>query len=41
MSMASGGFTAEGLDEQTLPAARHDLVTLRRRGAGTDRLANA
>jgi biotin synthase len=31
----------EGLDEQTLPAARHDLVALRRRGAGTDLPSNA
>jgi hypothetical protein len=29
------GFTIEGVDEQTLPAARHDLVAIRRRGAGT------
>jgi biotin synthase len=39
--IADAGFTIEGLDEQTLPAARHDLVTLRRRGAGTDLPANA
>jgi biotin synthase len=29
------GFTIEGVDEQTLPPARHDLVAIRRRGAGT------
>jgi biotin synthase len=39
--IADAGFTIEGLDEQTLPDARHDLVALRRRGAGTDRPANA
>jgi biotin synthase len=38
--IADAGFTIEGLDEQTLPAARHDLVALRRRGAGTDLPAN-
>nr|WP_238331921.1 hypothetical protein [Kribbella jejuensis] len=32
--IADGGFTVEGVEEQTLPAARHDLVTIRRRGAG-------
>jgi len=30
----------EGAAEQTLPQARHDLVTLRRRGAGTEQPAN-
>ncbi|GAA4491964.1 biotin synthase BioB [Actinoallomurus oryzae] len=39
--IADAGFTVEGLDEQTLPAARHDLVALRRRGAGTDLPSNA
>lgn len=39
--IADAGFTVEGVDEQTLPRARHDLVTLRRRGTGTDRPANA
>jgi biotin synthase len=39
--IADAGFTIEGLDEQTLPAARHDLVALRRRGAGTDLPSNA
>jgi biotin synthase len=29
------GFAIEGVDEQTLPPARHDLVAIRRRGAGT------
>lgn len=35
------GFIIEGSDEQTLPDARHDMVALRRRGAGTDQPANA
>ena len=39
--IADAGFTIEGLDEPTLPARRLDLVALRRRGAGTDRPANA
>jgi biotin synthase len=39
--IADAGFTVEGVDEQTLPAARHDLVAIRRRGAGTDLPANA
>jgi biotin synthase len=34
--IADAGFVVEGTDERTLPDARHDLVTLRRRGAGTD-----
>jgi len=38
---ADAGFTVEGLEEQSLPDARHDLVVLRRRGAGTDLPANA
>jgi biotin synthase len=33
--LADAGFTIEGVDERTLPSARHDLVALRRRGAGT------
>jgi biotin synthase len=33
--IADAGFVVEGTDERTLPDARHDLVTLRRRGAGT------
>lgn len=39
--IADAGFTVEGLDHATLPAARHDLVTLRRRGAGTTTPLNA
>jgi biotin synthase len=35
------GFVVEGADEPTLPAHRHDLVKLRKRGAGTDLPANA
>jgi biotin synthase len=38
--IADAGFVVEGADEQTLPAARHDLVTIRRRGAGTELPAN-
>jgi biotin synthase len=38
--IADAGFTVEGTDEHTLPDARHDLVTLRRRGAGTGLPAN-
>ncbi|HVV23051.1 MAG TPA: biotin synthase BioB [Pseudonocardiaceae bacterium] len=34
--IADAGFTIEGLDEPTLPERRHDLVAVRRRGAGTD-----
>jgi biotin synthase len=39
--ITDAGFCIEGLDEQSLPDARHDLVVLRRRGAGTDLPANA
>jgi biotin synthase len=39
--IADAGFTIEGVSEQTLPGARHDLVALRRRGAGTSLPANA
>ncbi|WP_454561934.1 biotin synthase BioB [Mycobacterium haemophilum] len=39
--ITDAGFTIEGTDEQTLPGARHDLVVLRRRGAGTTLPANA
>jgi biotin synthase len=39
--ITDAGFTIEGLDEQTLPDARHDLVVLRRRGAGTTEAPNA
>jgi biotin synthase len=30
--IADAGFAIEGADEPTLPAHRHDLVTLRHRG---------
>ncbi|ALG06558.1 biotin synthase BioB [Kibdelosporangium phytohabitans] len=33
--IADAGFVVEGVEEQTLPGARHDLVAVRRRGAGT------
>lgn len=39
--IADAGFTIEGIDDRTLPDARHDLVAIRRRGAGTDLPANA
>ncbi|GAA5160992.1 biotin synthase BioB [Pseudonocardia eucalypti] len=39
--IADAGFVIEGTGERTLPDARHDLVALRRRGAGTDLPANA
>ncbi|GAA1604543.1 biotin synthase BioB [Kribbella hippodromi] len=39
--IADAGFTVEGLNHPTLPTARHDLVTLRRRGAGTTTPPNA
>ena len=39
--IADAGFVVEGQDEQTLPAARHDLVAIRRRGPGTSTPANA
>ncbi|WP_083896207.1 alpha/beta fold hydrolase [Nocardia jiangxiensis] len=39
--ITDAGFTVEGAHEQTLPQPRHDLVALRRRGAGTDQPANA
>jgi biotin synthase len=38
--IADAGFTVEGATEQTLPTAHHDLVTLRRRGPGTNLKAN-
>lgn len=38
--IADAGFVVEGAEEQTLPAARHDLVALRQRGAGTELPAN-
>lgn len=39
--IADAGFIVEGTDEQTLPDSRHDLVTIRRRGAGTELPANS
>lgn len=39
--IADAGFVVEGAGERTLPSSRHDLVTLRRRGAGTDVPANS
>ncbi|MFI9504475.1 biotin synthase BioB [Nocardia sp. NPDC052566] len=39
--ITDAGFTIEGAAEPTLPAARHDLVAIRRRGAGTELPANA
>ncbi|WP_040810917.1 biotin synthase BioB [Nocardia concava] len=39
--ISDAGFTIEGADEQSLPQPRHDLVALRRRGAGTDLPANS
>jgi biotin synthase len=38
--IADAGFVVEGANEQTLPAARHDLVVLRQRGVGAGRPAN-
>lgn len=37
----NAGFVVEGCEENLLPAARHEIVTLRRRGPGTDIPANA
>lgn len=39
--IADAGFVVEGHEESTLPSARHELVTLRRRGPGTEVPANA
>ena len=39
--IADAGLVVEGQEERTLPGARHDLVTLRRRGPGTALPANA
>jgi biotin synthase len=39
--IADAGFVVEGQEDETLPAARRDLVTLRRRGPGTALPANA
>ncbi|OPC78165.1 biotin synthase BioB [Embleya scabrispora] len=38
--LTDAGFVIEGVDERTLPDARHDLVAIRRRGAGSDLPAN-
>jgi biotin synthase len=38
--IADAGFVIEGAGEQTLPEHRHDLVSVRRRGAGSDTPAN-
>jgi biotin synthase len=35
------GFVIEGADEAATPSQRHDLVKMRKRGAGTDQPANA
>jgi biotin synthase len=39
--IADAGFVVEGKEEETLPVTRRDLVTLRRRGPGTEFPANA
>lgn len=39
--ITDAGFTIEGVDDPTLPPARHDLVAIRRRGAGTALRPNA
>lgn len=38
--IADAGFVIEGLEQQTLPAHRHDLVITRHRGTGTTAPAN-
>ena len=38
--ISDAGFVVEGLEDITLPSARHELVTLRRRGPGTVVAAN-
>ncbi len=38
--IADAGFVVESAEEQTLPQARHDLVAVRRRGAGSELPAN-
>ena len=38
--IADAGFVVEGQEEVTMPARRHDLVRIRRRGPGTDAPAN-
>ena len=39
--IADAGFVVEGHEEETHPPPPHDLVTLRRRGPGTEVPANA
>ena len=39
--IADAGFVVEGQEEDTMPGSRRDLVTLRRRGPGTEVPANA
>lgn len=39
--IADAGFTVEGVEESTLPSVRHDLVALRRRGAGSSTRSRA
>jgi biotin synthase len=39
--ISDAGFVVEGQETETLPAPRRDLVTLRRRGPGTEVPANA
>jgi biotin synthase len=39
--IADAGFVVEGLEGTTLPLTRHEPVTLRRRGPGTEVPANA
>ncbi len=39
--IADAGFVVEGQDQETLPTSRRDLVTIRRRGPGTEVPANA
>jgi biotin synthase len=39
--IADAGFAVEGQDQSTLPGSRRDLVSLRRRGPGTNVPANA
>ncbi|PRW64466.1 biotin synthase BioB [Actinopolyspora mortivallis] len=38
--ITDAGFVVEGTEETTLPPERHDLVTVRRRGVGTDLAPN-
>jgi biotin synthase len=39
--IADAGFSIEGTDEQILPDSSYDLVSVRRRGVGTDLPSNA